>query len=1059
MPHGPRQGARRADLRTHRRNDRRVAPRLRRLALAAAIAAGSAPAWGIDYVWLGGSGDWLDPGRWSPAGTPGAGDGVTLGSGTATLDVDRVIDSLTMTGGNRAGTGTLTTGGLSFSSGSLTGAGVTTATSTTSFVGTANQTINSNHVLALAGGATWSAGNGSINAQTGGSLRLAAATGFFDAGAATAGGTRFLGFGNGGFINAGTYERNGLGTTNAYAFENTATGTLNVNAGTLNFASASSSSGVINVAGGALLSFGGGNSTVSGSIANAGLVRLSAGTLTMTGSIGGDVHLDFGTFNNDSVNTLGRLQVTGGTRSGSAALQVASLEFNNGTFNGGATTTVFGITTFNGGVTQTVNSNHVLQLNGDAFWSAGDGSINATSSGSLRVAASATFEDAGAASAAGTRFLGFGSGGFHNAGTYERNGLGTTNAYAFENTATGTLNVNAGTLNFASASSSSGVINVAGGALLSFGGGNSTVSGSIANAGLVRLSAGTLTMTGSIGGDVHLDFGTFNNNSVNALGQLQVTGGTRAGSAALQVASLEFNNGTFSGSATTTVFGITNFNGSTTQTVNSNHVLQLNGDAFWTAGDGSINVQTGGSIRVAATATFEDAGAASAASNRYLAFGTGGFENTGTFTRNGLGTTNAYGFDNTGTIHLNAGTLRFATASHSSGSIDVAAGTQLNFGGGNSTVSGSIANAGLVRLSAGTLTMTGSIGGDVHLDFGTFNNDSVNALGQLQVTGGTRAGSAALQVASLEFNNGTFSGGATTTVFGITNFNGSVTQTVNSNHVLQLGGDAFWTAGDGSINVQTGGNVRVAAGATFEDAGAASAAGDRYLGFGNGGFHNAGTYERNGLGTTNAYRLVNTGTVNVNAGTLAVNADFDNTGLVHVKPGAVLAATGTGFANAGVLAGDGLVRTLGASWALSNAGTIAPGAPASTGILTVDGDLRLLGAGTLEIHLSSLASFDLLAVTDDLTVGGTLHVANLGYTPVVGDEFVIVSFAQRLQDSVFDSVTWSGFGSGVQFGVVYNANDITLGVLAVPEPATWALWLAGVAGLAAMRRRRMRGGA
>ena len=635
IPQGPRQGDRRADLRTHRRNDRRVAPRLRRLALAAAIAAGSAPAWGIDYVWLGGSGDWLDPGRWSPAGTPGAGDGVTLGSGTATLDVDRVIDSLTMTGGNRAGTGTLTTGGLSFSSGSLTGAGVTTATGTTSFVGTANQTINSNHVLALAGGATWSAGNGSINAQTGGSLRLAAATGFFDAGAATAGGTRFLGFGNGGFINAGTYERNGLGTTNAYAFENTATGTLNVNAGTLNFASASSSSGVINVAGGALLSFGGGNSTVSGSIANAGLVRLSAGTLTMTGSIGGDVHLDFGTFNNDSVNTLGRLQVTGGTRSGSAALQVASLEFNNGTFNGGATTTVFGITTFNGGVTQTVNSNHVLQLNGDAFWSAGDGSINATSSGSLRVAASATLEDAGAASAAGTRSLGFGGGGFHI----------------------------------------------------------------------------------------------------------------------------------------------------------------------------------------------------------------------------------------------------------------------------------------------------------------------------------------------------------------------------------------------------------------------------------------AGTYERNGLGTTNAYRLVNTGTVNVNAGTLAVNADFDNTGLVHVKPGAVLAATGTSFANAGVLAGDGLVRTLGASWALSNAGAIAPGAPASTGTLTVDGDLRLLGAGTLEIHLSSLASFDLLAVTDDLTVGGTLHVANLCYTPVVGDEFVVVSFAQRLQDSVFDSVTWSGFGSGVQFGVVYNANDITLGVLAVPEPATWALWLAGVAGLAAMRRRRMRGGA
>ncbi|MCW5613340.1 MAG: PEP-CTERM sorting domain-containing protein [Rubrivivax sp.] len=844
MPHGPRQGARRADLHIHRRNDRRVAPRLRQLALAAAIAAGSAPAWGIDYVWLGGSGDWLDPGRWSPAGSPGAGDGATLGSGTATLDVDRLIDSLTMTGGTRAGTGVLTTGSLTFNNGVLAGAGTTTVTGVASLNGSSNQTVNTGHTLRLDGGATWSAGNATLSAQNGGSVHVAASTTFTDAGAASAAGTRFLGFGNGGFHNAGTFERNGLGTTSAYAFDNT--GIVNVNAGTLNFASASSSSGVINVASGALLNFGSGNSTVSGSIANAGLVRLSAGTLTMTGSIGGDVHLDFGTFNNNSVNALGQLQVTGGTRSGSAALQVASLEFNNGTFNGGATTTVFGITNFNGSATQTVNSNHVLQLNGDAFWTTGDGNINATSSGSLRVAASATFEDAGAASAAGTRSLGFGGGGFHNAGTYQRNGLGTTNAYAFDNT--GTINLNAGTLNFASASSSSGVINVA-------------------------------------------------------------------------------------------------------------------------------------------------------------------------------------------------------------------AGTLLNFGNGSSTVSGSIANAGLVRLSAGTLTMTGSLGGDVHLDFGTFNNDSVNTLAQLQVTGGARSGSAALQVASLEFNNGSFSGNATTTVFGTTTFNGGVTQTVTSNHVLQLNGDAFWTTGDGNINATSSGSLRVAASATFEDAGAASAAGTRSLGFGGGGFHNAGTYERNGLGTTNAYRLVNTGTVNVNAGTLAVNADFDNTGLVHVKPGAVLAATGTSFANAGVLAGDGLVRTLGASWALSNAGTIAPGAPASTGILTVDGDLRLLGAGTLDIHLSSLASFDLLAVTDDLTVGGTLHVANLGYTPVVGDEFVIVSFAQRLQDSVFDSVTWSGFGTGVQFGVVYNANDITLGVLAVPEPATWALWLAGVAGLAAMRRRRAQGGA
>jgi MYXO-CTERM domain-containing protein len=252
---------------------------------------------------------------------------------------------------------------------------------------------------------------------------------------------------------------------------------------------------------------------------------------------------------------------------------------------------------------------------------------------------------------------------------------------------------------------------------------------------------------------------------------------------------------------------------------------------------------------------------------------------------------------------------------------------------------------------------------------------------------------------------------------------------VRNDHVLRLDGGATWSAGNRYISAQSGGRIHVAAGTTFSDAGAATSNAERCLGFG-GGF--------------------------LNAGTLAVNNTFVNAGLVHVKAGAVLAATSTSFANAGTLAGDGTVRTVGNRWALENAGVVAPGPPDATGALTVEGDLRLLGTGTLQVHLNSLADFDLLSVTDDLTIGGTLNVVNLGYAPVVGDQFVIVTFAQRLQDSVFAGLTWSGFGNGVQFEVIYNPNDVTLGVLAVPEPGTWALWLAGVAGIAAVRRRRMR---
>ncbi|MBX3636910.1 MAG: PEP-CTERM sorting domain-containing protein [Rubrivivax sp.] len=349
---------------------------------------------------------------------------------------------------------------------------------------------------------------------------------------------------------------------------------------------------------------------------------------------------------------------------------------------------------------------------------------------------------------------------------------------------------------------------------------------------------------------------------------------------------------------------------------------------------------------------------------------------------------------------------------------------------------------------------TPGVGDGATLGSGTATLDIDRTIDSLTMTGGNRAGTGTLTTGGLSFSSGSLTGAGATIATGTASFNGSTNQTVNSNHVLQLNGGATWSAGNGTISAQTGGSLRVAAGTTFTDAGAASAGGTRLLGFGGGGFLNAGTYERNGLGTTNALAFTNTGTTNVNAGTLAVNSAFANTGLVHVKAGAVLAGTSSSFANAGMLAGDGTVRTAGSQWALENSGVIAPGAPDSTGALTVEGDLRLLGAGTLQVHLSSLASFDLLSVTDDITIGGTLNVVNLGYAPVVGDQFVIVTFAQRLQNSVFADLTWTGFGSGVQFELIYNPNDVTLGVLAVPEPATWALWLAGVAGIAAMRRRR-----
>ena len=149
--------------------------------------------------------------------------------------------------------------------------------------------------------------------------------------------------------------------------------------------------------------------------------------------------------------------------------------------------------------------------------------------------------------------------------------------------------------------------------------------------------------------------------------------------------------------------------------------------------------------------------------------------------------------------------------------------------------------------------------------------------------------------------------------------------------------------------------------------------------------------------------------------------------------------------------GNGTIQTL-ANNDLVNSGMINPG-NGSIGHLTLDGDLNQTASGVINFELASLSSFDRLTVTDDVTLGGTIAVLNLGYAPVVGDSFVVATFDERLNGSMFSSVT-HGFGSGVNFNVIYHEHDVTLAVTAVPEPESWAMLLAGLGLVGAMARRR-----
>lgn len=324
--------------------------------------------------------------------------------------------------------------------------------------------------------------------------------------------------------------------------------------------------------------------------------------------------------------------------------------------------------------------------------------------------------------------------------------------------------------------------------------------------------------------------------------------------------------------------------------------------------------------------------------------------------------------------------------------------------------------------------------------------------------GGTFGGSADLKASGLvEFTAGSIGGGGGQVIA-----NGGLSISGNANKTLGAYGSILssglvnassgtWS-GTGNLDNWSSGRFTNAAGASFDIQTDAD--------FVRGTFINAGTLIKS-IGAGGAAKTLvsgtfnNSGLVDIRQGRLALSQPFTNEGTVTVQAGAELQAESAGLVNNGLMHGNGTIRTY-AMGALLNRGIVGPGT--STGRLTIDGDLQMDPAGTLQFELTDVADFDLLVVTDDVTFAGTLEVINLNYRPAIGETFKIITFDDRLGNSVFDSVKVTGFSQAVHFSVTYNPHDVTLNVTAVPEPASWAMGLVGLGALALWRaRRRMPG--
>lgn len=278
------------------------------------------------------------------------------------------------------------------------------------------------------------------------------------------------------------------------------------------------------------------------------------------------------------------------------------------------------------------------------------------------------------------------------------------------------------------------------------------------------------------------------------------------------------------------------------------------------------------------------------------------------------------------------------------------------------------------------------------LAFGMARLSSAASLGTLYMTGGGSQiyGTGQLTVATLNHERGTLGGNSftgleagSTIVTTMANFNGALTQSIGTNHVLTLHGLSNWTAGNGSLGGS--GTVVNTAGASFNDLGTGNANAYKALldvgGSYNGGrFINQGSFVRNGQGLTRAYGFENSGTLQVLAGTFEMRNTGQLAGQTEVASGATLAFYSSQASITGTVANAGLMRFDNGSVSFAS-GAILGGA-----LEVVDGRINNQSTNTVQ-SLALTGGGSQVYGTGHLNVGSLNHArGTLGGNSLTGVE-------------------------------------------------------------------------
>ncbi len=460
-------------------------------------------------TWDGTTGNWNDPAKWSCNQEPSAGDNAVISSGVVSVTADATVDGLTLFGsGTLQGDANLeVTVSLNWTDGGMTGTGKTIVPDGGTLSISGNGSKNLERDLDNGGTATWS------GSQIGGSAIFTnLSTGTF-----TIQNDRLLGTGSAIFNNNGMVIKTGDGgeTTMNSQFIQSGTGSVDVQSGVMRFNEGGTIDGAL-TATGTTLRFSHGTFTLeTSSTITATNVEYSGTTVTVdlgdpnysvtNTTVSGGV-VDFnaspttfpnlavsgGTVNfNAPTTSLTNLTQSGGVLQGSGDVEVTTLlSWTGGSMRGTGKTVVPDGATLTIAGSDNKNLERELDNGGTATWS----------STGLFSGPTGTFSNlsTGTFTIQNDELIGVGSPVFNNAGMVIKTAGGgeTTFSMPFNQSATGSLDVQAGDFNLNGGGTIEGEI-TATGTTLRFSAGQFTLADELSFAAVTNLkvTGGSLDMS------------------------------------------------------------------------------------------------------------------------------------------------------------------------------------------------------------------------------------------------------------------------------------------------------------------------------------------------------------------------------------------------------------------------------------------------------------------------------------------------------------------------------------------------------------------------------------